>query len=710
MKYSKYINSKIKEGRLSASLTPKFCASVLGSMLAAVSAFGADVTITSSSSDYPNLSSVGPGDTIYLDAHTRERLVLQNFSGSAANPVRVINSGGQFVIDGGDNHGLIFNNATQFIVDGTGHGGYEYGIKIASTDVGAGLVVYGESSHFEIHNLEIQNTNFAGMLIKSPTLGPEDWLYDEISVHHNKIHHTEGEGIYIGDSFFTSGDHHYVNNCEIYENIVYETGWDGIQLGSCTEGASIHDNTIVSWGLTSPNYDQSRGIRWNPGTAGVCYNNVLIGATVSGQGAYANGGGIFANPYDDSAFFNNVVVDSVTEGITMSANHGMLSGTQVLIMNNTIVSPATYGIVFDPTNASGSLAYNNIIANPGNDYVDIGGGASLTESNNYESGTVAGVNFVDASNDDYRLSSSSGAIDYGTDVSSYGIADDILGVSRPQNSVYDAGAYEYEVSNTAPSVDAGSDDVAALLAGADDYLLDGTVTDDGLPNPPGSVALLWSKTSGPGTATFDDATSMDTAVNFSATGVYVLRLTADDDDLTAYDEVTITVSDAELDIIIPAGYGQAGAGYCPATGTFESQPSWDDVNEVPTGDQASAYAYTLTAYSSRYWYIDFGSNYADVRIVETWTRYAPYVSGAQGGFGAMWWDDDNDTTNDGTTESGLNWGSAGSPSYINQQQWIQDVDLGGSPITPQGRYLIIDTGPSPSIRANEFAIVGYLID
>ena len=94
-------------------------------------------------------------------------------------------------------------------------------------------------------------------------------------------------------------------------------------------------------------------------------------------------------------------------------------------------------------------------------------------------------------------------------------------------------------SNAAPTVSAGSDDACTLPSGVS---LDGTVSDDGLPNPPDSVTTTWSKTSGPGTVTFGSSSSVDTTATFSADGVYVLRLTADDSVLSAYDEVTITVN------------------------------------------------------------------------------------------------------------------------------------------------------------------------
>ena len=116
------------------------------------------------------------------------------------------------------------------------------------------------------------------------------------------------------------------------------------------------------------------------------------------------------------------------------------------------------------------------------------------------------------------------------------------------------------IPNQAPDVDAGVDQTITLPANAN---LDGTVTDDGLPDPPGIVTTTWSVISGTGSVTFGDAHAVDTTATFSVEGVYILRLTADDSDLTASDEVTVTVNpipnqapavDAGVDqtIILPA--------------------------------------------------------------------------------------------------------------------------------------------------------------
>ena len=102
--------------------------------------------------------------------------------------------------------------------------------------------------------------------------------------------------------------------------------------------------------------------------------------------------------------------------------------------------------------------------------------------------------------------------------------------------------------NVAPTVSAGSDASVPVSQAAS---LDGTVSDDGLPNPPGTVTTTWSLVSGPGTVNFADAGSTDTTATFTAAGSYVLRLTANDSELQASDDVVITVTDESAGNVAP---------------------------------------------------------------------------------------------------------------------------------------------------------------
>ena len=69
--------------------------------------------------------------------------------------------------------------------------------------------------------------------------------------------------------------------------------------------------------------------------------------------------------------------------------------------------------------------------------------------------------------------------------------------------------------------------------------LSGTASDDGVPGA--GLTTLWTKVSGPGTVTFGAAASLSTSATFSVLGVYVLRLTANDGEMSTSDTLTITI-------------------------------------------------------------------------------------------------------------------------------------------------------------------------
>lgn len=110
--------------------------------------------------------------------------------------------------------------------------------------------------------------------------------------------------------------------------------------------------------------------------------------------------------------------------------------------------------------------------------------------------------------------------------------------------------------NEAPIVEAGSDQTVILPASPS---LDGTVIDDGQPNPPGELTTSWSLVSGPGSVTFADASAVDTKATFSTEGAYLLRLTANDGTFDSFDELTVTMKNGTFtnqEPVVDAGFDQ----------------------------------------------------------------------------------------------------------------------------------------------------------
>jgi hypothetical protein len=98
-------------------------------------------------------------------------------------------------------------------------------------------------------------------------------------------------------------------------------------------------------------------------------------------------------------------------------------------------------------------------------------------------------------------------------------------------------------ANQAPIVNAGSDQTVNLPNGSVNVTLNATVNDDGQPTP-AQVDTLWTQEDGPGTVVFADANAIDTNASFDTAGSYTLRLSADDGDLTSFDELIVTVNAA----------------------------------------------------------------------------------------------------------------------------------------------------------------------
>ncbi|MEO0793912.1 MAG: hypothetical protein AAFX93_02045 [Verrucomicrobiota bacterium] len=167
---------------------------------------------------------------------------------------------------------------------------------------------------------------------------------------------------------------------------------------------------------------------------------------------------------------------------------------------------------------------------------------------------------------------------------------------------------------------------------------------------------------------------------------------------------------SEWQVIVPNDAGIAsGSAYFPMQGAFDGSSSWDTVNSAVIGPAGAAGA---PPYTERFGYIDFGPDYDEVHIMETWTRYRSFSGGSHPGYAEMWWDDDTDTTNDdGVIETRLNFNSGQGVPHLGVESWFRDKrinEVGG--VRPARRYLILKSTSTYADRAQEYAIVGYLYD
>lgn len=176
--------------------------------------------------------------------------------------------------------------------------------------------------------------------------------------------------------------------------------------------------------------------------------------------------------------------------------------------------------------------------------------------------------------------------------------------------------------NRPPQVSAGSTQTHDASLFPFTVQLNGTVIDDGLPDPPASFTVNWSQLSGPGPVWFESPKATNTTVDIPGVGTYLLRLTAHDGALAASSDVVVTVTRTTLPVmLVPAGavwkYYDVG-GELPASWI---NPGFND-SAWSSGPARLGYGGDGEATV-----VSFGGN-ANNKYVTTWFRHNFNVSGA----------------------------------------------------------------------------------
>lgn len=399
---------------------------------------------------------LAPGSVIGLDANTTYgNLLFRNIVGTPEQPIRIRNCNGKATINATNlSFGLKTEASRHFRISG-GDALRTYGILINGGHIGVSFDKL--SSQFEVDHLEIQHTGFAGLMAKTdPTCDDAtirgNFTMTNVSIHDNYVHDTSGEGFYIGNSFYQYGKTltcgvrlpHEIHYLRLYNNIVKNSGWDGIQVGSATRGAKIYGNTVENYGLLNK-ASQRSGIQLGEGTGGVCYGNLVSNGL---------GNGITILGLGDNVIHNNIVVNAGHFG--MFCDERFTPGSGFKFINNTILNPAADGIRVYAEKVTLNVVINNIIVNPGSysTYVyprtgndafiyKLGASVPLHAENNLLTQDISDIGFADTSTQNYRLLWNSPAVDNGSDISAFRINTDFYKKARLKGIRVDIGAAEY---------------------------------------------------------------------------------------------------------------------------------------------------------------------------------------------------------------------------------------------------------------------------
>lgn len=396
-----------------------------------------------------------PGSIIGLDASIEYgSLNFVNIVGTKEQPIMIRNFGGTVKIVATNQwHAVRTDLSKHFRITGGSIPG-AYGIDIQGGQMG--LKLDGLSTNFEVDHVKVSHAGFAGIMAKTDptcddaTIRGNFTMYD-VSLHDNYIHDTGGEGLYIGNSFWSGMKRdcgvrlpHEIKGLKIYNNIVENTGWDGIQVGCAIAGTEIQNNTVKHYGVVDRDY-QNNGIQIGSGTGGLLYNNFIKEGT--GNGFIIMGTG-------DNVIHNNIIVDAGSNGIFCDERY--TPGEGFKFINNTIINPRKDGIRIYSELVPMNTVVNNIIANPGS-YGTYSGSRTNDDSfvylasadvsarvaNNLFVHSVDEAGFKDAAKDNFRLKANSPAINIGRDIARHNIQEDFYSSRRKNGVAYDVGASEF---------------------------------------------------------------------------------------------------------------------------------------------------------------------------------------------------------------------------------------------------------------------------
>ena len=289
-----------------------------------------------------------------------------------------------------------------------------------------------------------------------------------------------------------------VDGFEIGGNLLKESTKEGIDVKVGTRNGSIHSNTVTGTAQVSGDFGSYRGgpaiyvdgNRANTFNIDI-YNNVVHNNTA--DGIIIADEDIAVGGVSDIRVYNNVVYDNGKMGVNGGVGIGVVHNAKdVEIVNNTVagnIKSFVLGGSSGQVQVEDILVRNNIFAdsqfrsgvlnnaknvtfdnNLSTEDFDVlfrsGSVSDLRESQNE---TVDSIDFLNPGKDNFRLKSSSAAINNGSSkIGAYAL-EDFNGVTRPLGGGIDQGAFEFGQGSAGASSQGllGNEATAGLEIAAD---------------------------------------------------------------------------------------------------------------------------------------------------------------------------------------------------------------------------------------------------
>lgn len=236
---------------------------------------------------------VQPGEVVCLEPGARPFLVLNGLQGRPDAPITLTNCPGGTARLGGDRFGIVLRHSKHLRVVGSASPDDRLGLVVdGGGEAKVGVSVDQRSTDVELGFLEIKNTTFAGIVAKTEdanagVLPEERFVLQNLHVHDTYVHHTGGEGMYLGSSTVGPGQHR-LTGLRVHNNVVAQAGWDGIQVSNATDDAEVHHNVIYQSGTKGQSF-HGNGLQIGGNAAGAYHHNLIVDSHIWGLAVFGTG-------------------------------------------------------------------------------------------------------------------------------------------------------------------------------------------------------------------------------------------------------------------------------------------------------------------------------------------------------------------------------------------------------------------------------------